>query len=73
MGRERIHGQVLHSLDKKFMDKEQSCQWLKFRGIRGETESMVVVAYDHAVSTNCFKKRILKEEIESKCQLCEEY
>jgi hypothetical protein len=28
---------------------------------------------DQAISTNCFKRKILKEEIESRCRLCKEY
>jgi hypothetical protein len=36
----------------------------------GETESTIVAAQDQAISTNYFKNKILKEEIESKCRLC---
>jgi hypothetical protein len=32
-----------------------------------------VTAQDQAISTNYFKRKILKEEIESGCQLCKEY
>jgi hypothetical protein len=32
-----------------------------------------VAAQDQAISTNYFKRNILKEEIESRCQLCKEY
>jgi hypothetical protein len=32
-----------------------------------------VAAQDQAVSTNYFKRNILKEEIESRCRLCKEY
>jgi hypothetical protein len=31
-----------------------------------------VVTQDQTVSTNCFKNKILKEEVESKCQLCKQ-
>jgi hypothetical protein len=31
-----------------------------------------MVAWDQAISTNYFKKKILKQEIESRCRLCEE-
>jgi hypothetical protein len=33
----------------------------------GETESTVVAAQDQTTSTNCFKRKIFKEEIESIC------
>jgi hypothetical protein len=74
MGRKkRMHGQFPHSLDEKLVDKEQSYQWLKFGDIKGETESTIVAAQDQAVSTNYFKRKILKEETESRCRLCKEY
>jgi len=52
------------SLDVKLVDREQSYLWLKFGDIKGGTESTVVAAQDQALSTNCFKKNVLKEEIE---------
>jgi len=33
----------------------------------------IVTAQDQAISTNYFKNKILKEEIESKCRLCKQY
>jgi hypothetical protein len=32
-----------------------------------------VAAQDQAIGTNYFKNKILKEEIESKCQLCKQH
>jgi hypothetical protein len=55
------------------VDKEQSYRWLKFGDIKGETERTIVAAKDQAVSTNYCKRKILKEEIESRCRLCKEY
>jgi hypothetical protein len=69
----RMRGQFPCSLDEKLVDKEQSYRWLKFGDIKGETESTIVAAQDQAINTNYFKRKILKEEIESKCQLCKEY
>jgi hypothetical protein len=40
---------------------------------QGETESTIVAAQDQAIGTNYFKNKILKEEIESKCRLCEKH
>jgi hypothetical protein len=65
-----MHG---HSLDEKLVDKEQSYQWLKFGGIKGETESTFVAAQDQAIRTNYFERKILKEEIKIRCRLCKEY
>ena len=60
------------NLDEKLVDIEQSYRWLKSGDIKGETESTVVAAQDLEISTNYFKNKILKEEIESKCQLCKQ-
>jgi hypothetical protein len=40
--------------------------------IKGETEIVIMAAQDQAISTNYFKKKILKQEIESRCRLCKE-
>jgi hypothetical protein len=34
---------------------------------------LIIITQDQAISTNYFKNRILKEEIESICQLCKQY
>jgi hypothetical protein len=52
---------------------EQSYRWLKSGDIKGKTESTILAAQDQAISTNYFKNKILKEEIESKCQLCKQH
>jgi hypothetical protein len=62
-----------HVTDEKLMDIEQSYFWLKSCDIKGETESIIIAAQYHAISTNYFKNKILKEEIESKCLLCKQH
>jgi hypothetical protein len=62
----RMRGQLQRNLEEKLMDNEQSYRWQKFGDIKGETESTIVAAQDQAISTNYFKNKILKEEIESK-------
>jgi hypothetical protein len=39
----------------------------------GETESTIVTAQGQAISTNYFKNKILKEEVDSKCGLCKQH
>jgi hypothetical protein len=68
----RVHRQFPLILDGKLVDKEQSYRWLKFGDSKGETDSTIVAAQDQAISINCFKRKILKEEIESRCRLCKE-
>jgi len=68
-----MHGQLPRNLDEKLVDIEQSYRWLISGDIKGETESKIVAAHDQVISTNYFKKKILKEEIESKCRLCKQH
>jgi hypothetical protein len=60
-------------LDEKPVDIEQSYRWLKSGYVKGETESTIVATQNQATSTNYFKNKILKEEIESKCWLCKQH
>jgi myo-inositol-1-phosphate synthase len=68
-----MHGQLAHNLDEKLVDIEQSYCWLKSGNIKGETESKILAAQDQAISTNYFKNKILKKEIESKFRLCKQH
>jgi IS30 family transposase len=71
--RKRMHGQYPRSLDEKLVDNEQSYRWLKFENIKGETESTIGAAQGRAISTNYFKNKILKQEVDSKCRLCKQH
>jgi hypothetical protein len=55
------------------VDNEQPYRWLKFENIKGETESTIVASQDQTISTNYFKNKILKEEVDSKCRLCKQH
>jgi len=61
------------NLDEKLVDIEQSYRWLKSGDFKGETESTIVVAQSKEISRECFKNKILKKEIESKCRLCKQH
>ena len=67
-----MHGQLPRNLDEKLVDIEQSYRCPISGDINGETESTIVAAQDQGISTNYFKNKILKEEIESKCPLCKQ-
>jgi hypothetical protein len=60
------------NLDEKLVDNEQSYRLLKFGNFKGETESTIAAAQDQTISTNYFKNKILKEEVDNKCQLCKQ-
>jgi hypothetical protein len=53
-----MHGKFPYTLDEKLVDKKQSCLWLNFRDITGQTESTIVAAQYKAIITNCFKKKL---------------
>ena len=55
------------------VDNEQSYWWLQYGDIKWETESTIVATLHQAFSTNHFKNKILKEETDSKWQLCKEH
>ena len=68
-----MHGQLTRNLDGKRVDIEGSYCWLKSGDIKGETQSKIVAAQDQAINANYSKNKILKEESESKCQLCKQH
>ena len=68
-----LHRQLPRNLDEKQVAIEQSYRWLKSGDIKGETESTIVAAQDQEIITNYFKNKILKVEIERKCQLCKQH
>jgi hypothetical protein len=69
----RMHGQFPRNLEEKLVNNEQLYRWLKFGNIEGEKESTIVGVKDQAIDTNYFKNKILKEEVDSKCQLCKQH
>jgi hypothetical protein len=48
-------------------------RWLRFRDIKGETESTKESLQDQTISTSYFKDNILNEETGSKCRLCKQH
>ena len=66
----RMHGQLSRNLNEKLVDNEQSDRRLKSGEFKGEKESTILAAQDQAISTKYFKDKILKKEINSKCQFC---
>ena len=60
-----MHRQLPRNLHEKLVDNEQSYRWLNSGDIKGETESTIFAAQDQAISTNYFKNKILKQEIDA--------
>ena len=66
-----------HSYNPRFIDITLKHLNFRFNNNNNnndeKTESKIPAAQDQAISTNYFKNKILREEIESKCRLCKEH
>jgi len=65
-----LHGQFQRELKKTYVDQKLTNGWLKSAGLKGETESLIIAAQDQALNTRYHKKIILKQNIDSKCRIC---
>ena len=43
------------------VDVEMSFQWMKYTGLKGETEGLVTAAHDQAFNTRYYSKHIIKK------------
>ncbi|KAF2886146.1 hypothetical protein ILUMI_20027 [Ignelater luminosus] len=48
-------------------------EWLRKGELKGETESLIIAAQNQAINTRYHKKNILRQNVNSKCRLCEEH
>jgi hypothetical protein len=51
----------------------KSSRWLKFVDFKGEAESTIVAVQCQEISSNYFKNKILKVEIDSNFRLCKRH
>ena len=57
-------------LNRTYLDKESSTNWLKYGSLRKENESIIIAAQDKGLKTNWFMKWIAKKNISDQCRLC---
>ena len=63
---------IFCSLEKPFVDKEASFDWLRSAGLKGETESLIVAVQDlRTLSTRHHQRKILKKQIDGNCKVCD--
>ena len=65
-----MHGKFPKHLGKENIDKEQSFQWMKYSGLKGETEGLLAAAQDQALNTRYYSKHISKQGVNDICRMC---
>ena len=53
-----MHGKFPKYLDNPHIDVDQSFQWMKHTGLKGETGGLIIAAQDQALKTRYFAKHI---------------
>ena len=64
-----LYGQTVNAT-KELVNKEKNWNWLRYSGLKKETESTICAAQEQAVGTNYIKSVIYKENISKDCRLC---
>ena len=57
-------------LDKDHVDAELSFKWMKYTGLKGETEGLITAAQDQALNTRYYSKHIIKQGTTDRCRMC---
>ena len=65
-----MHGKLPKYLEKDHVDLEMSFQWMKYIGLKGETEGFITAAQDQALNTRYYSKHIIKEGSTDRCRMC---
>ena len=64
-----MHGKVPKYLEKDHVDQEMSFQWMKYTGLKGETEGIITAAEDQALNTRYNSKYIIKQGATDRCRM----
>ena len=56
-----MHGKLPKYLEKDHVDQEMSFQWMKYTGLKGETEGLITAAQDQALNTRYYSKHIINQ------------
>ena len=66
-----MHGKLPKYLEKDHVDQEMSFQWMKYTGLKGETEGLITAAQDQALYTRYYSKHIIKQGSTDRCRMCQ--
>ena len=65
-----MHGKFPNYLDKDHVDVELSFKWMKHTGLKVETEGLITVAQDQALSTRYYRRHINKQGTTDRGRMC---
>ena len=65
-----MHGKLPKYLEKDHVDQEMSFQWMKYTGLKGETEGLITAAQDQALNIRYYSKHIIKQGSTDRCRMC---
>jgi len=68
-----MHGQYIRNIDRQLISEEDTFLWLSKGDLKAETESEIVATQDQAVQTKYYTTKILNNEKDSKCRLCQQF
>ena len=68
--RKNMHGQFARYLDKPYVGKEGSNQWLKSSTLKRSAESTIAIIQEQAISTKYIEKHVFNVEDDDTCQIC---
>ena len=64
-----MHGKLPKYLEKDHVDQEMSFQWMKYTGLKGETEGLITAAQDQALNARYYSKHIIKQGSTDRCRM----
>ena len=65
-----MHGKFPNHLGKEYIGIQQSFQWMKHSGVKGEPVGLLTPAPDQALNTRYYNKYIMKEGHTGRCRMC---
>ena len=65
-----MHGRLPKYLAQDHVNMEMSFQWMKYTGLKGETEGLITAAQDQALNTRYYSKHIIKQGTTDRCRMC---
>ena len=65
-----MHGKFPNYLDKDHVDVELLFKWMKYTGLKRETEGLITAARDQALNIRYYNKHIIRQGTTDRCRMC---